>query len=119
MKYTTRQIGNQKYVDFSEDYRGENDQAALEIVGICREEGTDRVMLHSANLPDDFFWLSSGLAGNILLKFFNYSIRAAVIVDPERVHQGKFYEFAVETNRGNQFRIFYDRQKAGEWLTRD
>jgi hypothetical protein len=88
-------------------------------VGICGEESTHRVLLHSANLPGDFFKLSTGVAGNILLKFVNYSIRAAAVLAPEQVNQGKFYEFALETNRGNQFRIFSNRQEAEEWLTRE
>ena len=116
MEYTTRQIGDTKYIDCSENCRIDDEQAALELVGICGEEGTDRILLHAGNLPGDFLSLSSGMAGNILLKFYNYSIRVAAILTPELVGQGKFYEFALETNRGNQFCIFYDRQVAEEWL---
>jgi len=117
MEYSTRQIGSQKYIDCSENCPIEDERTALDIVGICGEEGTDRVLLHSGNLPADFFRLSSGLAGNILLKFSNYWIKAAAVLTPVQVGQGKFYEFALETNRGNQFRIFYTRQEAEEWLT--
>jgi hypothetical protein len=88
-------------------------------VGICGEEGTNRVLLHSGNLPESFFKLSSGLAGIVLLKFYNYSIRAAAVLTPEQVNQGKFYDFALETNRGNQFRIFYSPQEAEDWLAHD
>jgi len=119
MEYITRQIGDRKYIDCSENCRIEDEQAAHDLVGICGEEGTDRVMLHSANLPGTFFRLSNGLAGNILLKFVTYSIIAAAVLTPEQVNQGKFYEFALETNRGNQFRIFYNRQEAEKWLTHD
>ena len=116
MEYTTRQIGEQKYIDCAEISQIGNEQAALDLVGICVEENTERVLLHSGNLPGDFFRLSSGLAGNILLKFYNYSIRVAAVLTPEQVNQGKFYEFALETNRGNQFRIFYNLKEAEEWL---
>jgi len=119
MEYELKQIGSQKYIDCLENSQVEDERAALDIVGICGEEGTDRVLLHSGNLPDSFFKLSSGLAGNVLLKFYNYSIKAAVVLTPERVNQGKFYDFALETNRGNQFRIFYNRQEAEDWLAHD
>jgi hypothetical protein len=119
MEYIIKQISDRKYIDCSENFQIEDDQAALELVGICGEEGTDRVMLHSANMPADFFILNTGLAGKILLKFVNYSIRVAAVFTPEQVNRGKFYEFALETNRGNQFRIFYTGQEAEEWLTRE
>jgi len=119
MEYTTRQIGDTKYIDCSENCRIDDEQAALELVGICGEEGTDRVMLHSANMSADFFMLNTGLAGKILLKFVNYSIRVAAVFTPEQVNRGKFYEFALETNRGNQFRIFYTGHEAEDWLTRE
>jgi PadR family transcriptional regulator, regulatory protein AphA len=116
MEYAVKQIGGQKYIDCLENSLINDEKDALEIVGICGAEDTCRVLLHSGNLPDSFFKLSTGLAGNVLLKFYNYSIIAAALLTPERVNQGKFYDFALETNRGNQFRIFYNRQEAEEWL---
>jgi PadR family transcriptional regulator, regulatory protein AphA len=117
MEYITRQVGEQKYIDCAENCLIGNEQAALDLIGICTGEEIYRVMLQSVNLPEDFFRLSSGLAGNILLKFYNYSILVAAVLLPKQVKEGKFYEFALETNRGNQFRIFFSRQKAEEWLT--
>ncbi len=119
MEYTTRQIGEHKVVDFHEDFQLKDERAALDIVGACVGEGTDRVLLHSANLPEDFFRLSTGLAGTVLLKFSNYFIKAAAVIPPERIHQGKFYDFSLETNRGNQFRIFHNQQDAEEWIAHD
>jgi PadR family transcriptional regulator, regulatory protein AphA len=119
VNYILKQIGRRKYIDCLEGSQIVDEQAALDIVGMCGEEGTDRVMLHSDNLPADFFKLSTGLAGNVLLKFYNYSIIAAAVLTHEQVNQGKFYDFALETNRGTQFRIFFNQQEAEEWLTHD
>jgi hypothetical protein len=119
MEYILKQIGDRKYIDCLEYCQIEDERAALDVVAIYSEEGAERVMLHSGNLPADFFKLSSGLAGNVLLKFYNYSIKTTAVLTPEQVNQGKFYDFALETNRGNQFRIFYNQQEAEEWLTRD
>ncbi len=54
MEYFTHQIGQRKYIDCSEDFQIKDEQAALEIVGACGGEGTDRVLLHATNLPEEF-----------------------------------------------------------------
>jgi len=92
----------------------END--ALDALAACSENQTDRLLLHAPNLDPAFFQLRSGLAGGVLLKLSNYRIRAALVAAPEQVSQGKFQDFMLETNRGRQFRIFYDRQAALDWL---
>ena len=89
---------------------------ALDLVATCGENGTQRLMLHASNLPKTFFDLKSGLLGAALLKFSNYRITIAAVLTPELVGQGHFSEFVLETNRGKQFRIFYERQAAEDWL---
>ena len=49
----------------------------------------------------------------------NYYIKAAAILTPELVNQGKFQEWVIESNRGNEFRVFYDRDQAETWLIGD
>ena len=93
-----------------------SEQDALDWLALCGEHGTDRLIIHSSNLTDDFFDLSSGLAGAILLKFAIYRIKVAAVLTPEQVNRGKFREMALETNRGRVFRIFYDRSAAEAWL---
>lgn len=94
-----------------------SESQALELVAACGENGTDRLMLHAANLTEDFFQLRTGLAGSVLLKFAIYRLRVAAVLTPELVHQGRFQEMVSESNRGNQFRVFYDRAAAEQWLT--
>jgi PadR family transcriptional regulator AphA len=94
--------------------KSEND--AVETVGWCGESQTQLLMLHENNLAAEFFDLKTGLAGAILLKWVNYHVRAALVINPERLGQGKFYEFAIETNRGRQFYVANDRQEAEDWL---
>lgn len=89
---------------------------ALELVGLCGEHLTERLLLGASNLAEDFYFLRSGLAGAVLLKFTNYHIRAAAVLAPKLVSRGHFREFVMETNQGNQFRVFYDRDLAIKWL---
>lgn len=90
---------------------------ALDLVGICGEHQIHRLLLHAANLTDDFYNLRTGLAGTVLQKFVNYRIRAAAVLTPELATQGRFGEMVREANRGRQFRVFYDRAEAEAWLT--
>lgn len=93
-------------------------QDALDLVGACSEHQAYRLLLHGDNLPDDFFNLRTGLAGEILLMFTLYGIKLALVLPPERAGQGRFGEMALEANRGNQgFHVFPDRGAAEAWLT--
>ena len=96
-----------------------NAQDALDLVAACGEYEVSRVLIPEGCLGEDFYNLKTGLVGEVLLKFSNYRIKAAAVISPELLGKGKFYEFALETNRGRDFRIFSDQQKAVEWLTRD
>ncbi len=46
---------------------------------VLANAGCDRLVLHTANLHPDFFQLATGLAGEIMQKFANYGVRAAIV----------------------------------------
>lgn len=94
----------------------QNERDALDWLGICGELGIYRLLIHAPNLTDKFFDLSSGVAGEILLKFAVYRVKLAAVLSPELVNRGKFREMALETNRGQDFRIFYTQAEAEAWL---
>ena len=117
MEYQLVNVKSQSYLEcLPSEEQLSSEADSLDLVAACGEYGTSRLMLHAENLPEDFYQLKSGLAGNVLLKFSNYRLRVAAVLTPELVGQGRFREMALETNRGNQFRIFYDRQSAEDWL---
>ena len=94
-----------------------NEDDALELVGFCGENETDRLLMYSENLPEEFFDLSTGLAGKILLKFSNYRIILAAVITCDRIGDGRFYEMVCETNRGKEFRVFESRPDAISWFS--
>ena len=117
MNYELIHRGDLRYLDalpHGSQIQGEQD--ALDWVGACGETGTNLPMLHAGNLPEAFFDLSSGVAGAILLKFSNYRIQVAAVLTPGLVGQGKFYEMVLEANRGSDFRVFFDLEKAEAWF---
>lgn len=94
----------------------QNERDALDWVAICGEHQVSRLMLHAGNLTRDFYDLRTGVAGDILLKFTNYRIKVAAVLAPELVGEGRFREMVRETNRGNDFRVFYRHEDAEAWL---
>jgi hypothetical protein len=96
----------------------EREEHAVALVGVCGEHSVERVLLYAENFSESFFDLKSGLAGAILQKFANYHMKVAVVI-PSDLIQGRFKEFILETNRGNQFRAFQEKTGAEIWLTSD
>jgi len=90
---------------------------ALELVAACGEFRVGRLLMHSSSLPEAFFQLRSGLAGMVLLKFSNYRISLALVATPAQAQNGRFADLVLETNRGKEFRVFFDRDEAVKWLT--
>lgn len=97
-----------------------SERDALDLVSICGENGASRALLYGENLAPDFYNLKTGLAGDVLLKFSNYSIKVALVLAPAQMTEGRFGEMALEANRWNrQFHAFTERGKAQEWLVGD
>ena len=120
MNTRTLIAGKQVYVECVVDGgRLDGETAALELVAGCMEAGTNRLLVHGASLPAEFFDLKTGLAGAVLLKFSNYRIRCALLLTPEQVGTGRFYEMALEANRGDELHFAYNREEAEEWLIKN
>ncbi len=93
-----------------------NESDALDITGICGVNRAYRLLLHSDNLTDEFINLKTGVAGSVLQKLINYKIHMAAVIPAERIGKGRFFEMVTEANRGKDFRVFQDRDKAIDWL---
>lgn len=46
----------------------------------------------------------------------NYNIKAVAVIPNEITQRGIFREFALETNKGNHFRMYESREEAEKWL---
>jgi PadR family transcriptional regulator, regulatory protein AphA len=93
-----------------------NESDALDIAGTCGFNSAPRALIDAESLAREFFDLKTGLAGAVLQKFINYRIRVAAVIPEERIGNGRFYEMVKEANRGGDFRVFQDREKAIDWL---
>ena len=116
MDYQVIEKGGQKYIMLGSG--GElvsAEQDALELVAACAEHGTNLLLICGERLSDDFLRLATGLAGAILQKFTMYGVRAASVVEDDKI-KGKFKNLLAECNRGGMFRVYDNFEAAETWL---
>jgi hypothetical protein len=94
----------------------ETEQNALNLVALCGEKDTRRLMLLQGTLSQSFFELKTGAAGAIMQKFINYSIKTAIVVPDQSGFGARFQELKYETGKGSQYRFFSDKAQAESWL---
>ncbi len=111
---TSYGISYLEYIPNEERIKREAD--ALDLIATCIENGTSQLMLHAGCLSEDFYRLSTGLAGAVLQKFTDYHIRVAAVIPLELASHGHFGEMVSEANRGNSFHVFQTREAAERWL---
>ncbi|MDO4356545.1 MAG: DUF4180 domain-containing protein [Clostridia bacterium] len=67
------------------------------------EAGAERIVVDKKLVAEDFFVLSSGLAGEILQKYVNYGGKVAVYGDFSRYTSKPLKDFIYESNKGKDF----------------
>ena len=78
----------------------------------------DRFVLDQASLPERFFDLSSGIAGELLQKCSNYRISVAIIGKFSRNGSKSLRDFIRESNRGGQVLFVEELEQALDLLAR-
>jgi len=84
---------------------------ALDVIGHAYFQGGDMVMVQAKDIPDDFFDLSSGLAGEILQKCSIFQMKIAIIGDFDAYRSQALQGFIRECNRGNHI-LFSDSKSS-------
>lgn len=76
-------------------------QSALDLIMTVKyETGCTNIALNKEAIADDFFILSTCLAGEILQKFINYGIRFAIYGDFTKYTSKPLKDFMYESNQG-------------------
>ena len=79
-------------------------QSALDLVMTVKyETGASRIVLDKNLICEEFFILSTGVAGEILQKFINYRVKAAIYGDYSRYTSKPLRDFIYESNNGHDF----------------
>lgn len=96
-----------------------NSQAALDLLMAAKYDiGTENIIIPKALVSEDFFILSTGLAGEILQKFVNYRGRIAIYGDYSNYTSKPLKDFIYESNKGKDAFFVATLEEAQEKLTR-
>ena len=76
------------------------------------ESGAERIAIDKRVLGEDFFILSTGVAGEILQKFINYHVKLAIYGDFSRYTSKPLHDFIYESNQGKDFFFVGTREEA-------
>jgi hypothetical protein len=80
-------------------------QDALDLMAEVSYNGCGHMVLYKEALPDGFFSLKTGFAGEMLQKFSNYRMKLAITGDFSNIKSNSLKCFIYECNNGKQ--IFF------------
>ncbi len=87
--------------------------SALDLLaGVSYQTGLNRIILDKKTISEDFFKLSTGLAGEILQKFVNYRVRLAIVGDFSRYTSKPLKDFIYESNKGGHVNFVSSEDEA-------
>lgn len=88
-------------------------QSALDLAMTVKyDTGATRIAIDKALICEDFFILSTGVAGEILQKFINYHVKLAIYGDFSRYTSKPLHDFIYESNQGKDFFFVDTREEA-------
>lgn len=103
----------------SEDILISDAQSALDfMMTIQYEKNCRRIVLDKKNICEEFFRLSSGIAGEVLQKFINYNTKLAIIGDLSKYTSKPLHDFIYESNKGKDIFFVDNLDQAVEKLAR-
>lgn len=92
-------------------------QSALDLVmTVNYETGINNLVISKNCIINDFFVLSTKLAGDILQKYINYNIKLAVWGDYSIYNSKPLHDFIYESNNGKDFFFVSTEHEAIEKL---
>lgn len=77
-----------------------------------------KIALNKSAIAEDFFILSSGLAGEILQKFVNYGVKLAIYGDYSKYTSKPLRDFIYESNQGKDAFFVATEHEAIEVLSK-
>ncbi len=94
-------------------------QSALDVLMSAKYEAeTKNIVISKKLISEDFFILSTGLAGEILQKYINYGGRIAIFGDYSRYTSKPLKDFIYESNKGKDVFFVATEDEAVAMLAR-
>lgn len=96
-----------------------DEQSALDFMMTVQYEAeTNRIAVRKEAVTEDFFLLSTRLAGQVLQKFINYDVKLAIIGDFSKYDSKALRDFIYESNQGRDIFFVPSEEQAIERLSR-
>lgn len=93
-------------------------QSALDLIMTAKYEvGTNLLAVDKNAVAEDFFVLSTGLAGEILQKFINYQAKIAIFGDFSKYTSKPLKDFIYESNNGKNIFFAASKEEAVGYLS--
>jgi hypothetical protein len=93
-------------------------QSTLDLMATVQYEvDAKRIIIHKSLISESFFDLKTRLAGDILQKFINYSVKIAIIGDFSMYTSKSLKDFIYECNKGKDIFFLATEQQAIEKLS--
>ncbi len=93
-------------------------QSALDLAMTVKyETGAVKIVIDKKAVCDEFFILSTGMAGEILQKFINYHVKIAIYGDYSHYTSKPLKDFIYESNNGSDFFFVETKEEAIQKLT--
>lgn len=81
------------------------------------ETGCNRMILNKSAICEDFFHLSTKLAGEVLQKYVNYHVKLAIVGDFSVYSSKSLKDFIYESNNGRDVFFLPDEKSAIEKIS--
>ena len=102
----------------SDDIVITDSQSALDVLMAAKYDiGTKNIIISKKLIVEDFFILSSGLAGEVLQKYINYGGRIAIYGDYSHYTSKPLHDFIYESNKGKDVFFVGTQEEAVDKLT--
>ncbi|MBE7121699.1 DUF4180 domain-containing protein [Bacillus cereus] len=93
-------------------------QSALDLMATVQYEAdSKRIIIKKSLISESFFDLKTRLAGDILQKFINYSVKIAIVGDFSMYPSKNLKDFIYECNKGKDIFFLATEQQAIEKLS--
>lgn len=103
----------------SEEIIIKDTQTAIDFVmSVKYETNCNKIAINKRAITEDFFILSTGVAGEILQKFINYQIKFAIIGDYSKYTSKPLKDFIYESNKGKDIFFVRTENEAIQMLNR-
>ena len=94
-------------------------QSALDLLAtVGYEARTNRIIIDKSAIDEQFFDLSTRIAGEILQKFINYETKLAIVGDFSTYQSKSLKDFIYESNNGRDLFFLPDKDQAVEKLSK-